>query len=302
MATTVATHASAERLASGVKGMTGSLQNPDALMASGGLEPRPSRETSARDLAPRAARELYRQYFDTIIVGDSDCELRDEVFRLRYQVYCVENPFEDADDNPDGLEQDAFDARGVHCLLLHKRSRAWAGAVRLILPNGDDLAHSFALQDVCTDPLISDPKRFPVLQMAEVSRFCISKEFRKRQGDWLYPESNDPEDRADERRVVPNMNLGLIEGLVQMSLDHGVLYWCAVMERPLLRLLARLGIHFEHIGPLVDYHGRRQPCVIKLDTMLRQVREERPDVWEILTDGGRHWDRLECRLAADSNR
>src|SRR3546814_20846664 len=82
-----------------------------------------------------------------------------------------------------------------------------------------------------------------------------------------------------------------------MSLDHGICYWCAVMERPLLRLLARLGINFEDVGPLVDYHGRRQPCFLKLDTMLQQVRAERPDVWQILTDGGRHWTRPERALA-----
>lgn len=248
--------------------------------------------------APRAARELYRQYFDTVVVGENDAELREAVFRLRYQVYCVENPFEDPAANTDGLERDAFDDRAVHALLLHKRSRSWAGAVRLILPNEADMAHSFALQEVCSDPMLSDPKRFPVQEMAEVSRFCISKEFRKRQGDWLYPQSNEPHDTKDERRVVPNMTLGLIEGLVQMSLDNGILYWCAVMERPLLRLLSRLGIHFENIGPLVEYHGRRQPCILRIDTMLKQVQEERPDVWEILTDGGRHWNSLESLLAA----
>jgi N-acyl amino acid synthase of PEP-CTERM/exosortase system len=97
------------------------------------------------------------------------------------------------------------------------------------------------------------------------------------------------------------MTLGLIEGLVQMSLDNGILNWCAVMERPLLRLLARLGIHFQNIGPLVDYHGRRQPCFLHIGTMLEQVREERPDVWEILTDGGRHWNRLESVLADRSS-
>lgn len=250
--------------------------------------------------ASHIGRDLYRQYFETLVLTEEDHELRDEAFRLRYQVYCVENPFEDPADNPEGLECDVLDESSVHCLLRHKRSRAMAGAVRLVLPNQDDLAHSFALQEVCKDPLIADPERFPVAKMAEVSRFCISKDFRKRQGDWLYPQSVEPEDRKDERRVIPNMTLGLIEGLVRMSLENGIFYWCAVMERPLLRLLSRLGIHFDNIGPLVDYHGRRQPCYIPLDTLLKRVYEERPDVWDILTDGGRHWDQLECALAADS--
>ena len=256
---------------------------------------------SQRDVSMnRAARELYRQYFDTVVVGKDDEKLRDEAFRLRYQVYCVENPFEAADDNPDGLEKDPFDAHAAHCLLLHKGSRAWAGAVRLILPNRDDPDHSFALQDVCTDPMIYDRARFPVMQMGEVSRFCISKDFRKRQNDWLYPASNEPGEGQDERRVIPNMTLGLIEGLIAMSLENGIFYWCAVMERPLLRLLSRLGIHFENIGPLVEYHGKRQPCVLELRSMLQRVQQERPDVYEILTDGGRHWNRLECEPAAKS--
>ncbi len=278
--------------------MTASLQNPNPIAAANQTMVSSSTPQPAHDIAARAARDLYRQYFDTVVVGQDDEELRDEVFRLRYQVYCVENPFEDPANNPDGLEHDSYDERGIHCLLRHKRSHAWAGAVRLILPNQNDPTRSYALQEVCQDPMIADPERFPIPKMAEVSRFCISKDFRKRQGDWLYPQSNEPEERQDERRVVPNMTLGLIEGLVSMSLDNGVFYWCAVMERPLLRLLSRLGIHFDNIGPLVEYHGRRQPCIIELRAMLLRVHEERPDVWEILTDGGRHWNQLESALAA----
>lgn len=246
-----------------------------------------------RDTAIPAAREIYQQYFEAIVIGSEDEELRDAALRLRYQVYCIENPFEDPSDNPNGREQDAYDDRVLHCLLLHLPSHTWAGTVRLVLPDQPAPEQSFALQQVCFDPMIVDPERFPVLEMGEVSRFCISKYFRKREGDWLFPRSNEPEERQDDRRVVPNMALGLIEGLVRMSLDRDIRYWCAVMEPALLRLLGRLGIHFENIGALVDYHGHRQPCLIKLDTMLTQVHAERPDVWDILTDGGDHWNRLQ---------
>lgn len=249
----------------------------------------------------QAVRDIYRQYFETVVLGVDDNELRDAAFRLRYQVYCIENPFEDPADNPDGRERDAYDDRAAHCLLLHLPSHTWAGAVRLIPPDRSEPSQSFALQQVCFDPMISDPKRFPVLEMGEVSRFCISKTFRRRQGDRLFPASNEPGDREDERRVIPNMTLGLIEGLVRMSLDSDIRYWCAVMEPALLRLLARLGIHFQNIGPLVDYHGHRQPCFLELETMLTQVRAERPDVWDILTDGGQHWERLQ-RARADRSK
>jgi N-acyl amino acid synthase of PEP-CTERM/exosortase system len=257
----------------------------------------PPRVARGKAASP-AARDLYRRYFDTVVVGDDDRELRNAAFRLRYQVYCVENRFEDPADNPDGLEQDSYDERAALCLLLHKPSGSWAGAVRLILPSMAAPGQSFALQQVCTDPMIADPEHFPVLEMAEVSRFCISKDFRKRQGDALFPASNEPGERQDERRVIPNMTLGLIEGLVRMSLDREIRYWCACMEPALLRLLARLGIHFQDIGQLVDYHGRRQPCMLKLETMLKEVRSERPDVWDILTNGGQHWEALQRQLQA----
>jgi N-acyl amino acid synthase of PEP-CTERM/exosortase system len=89
-----------------------------------------------------------------------------------------------------------------------------------------------------------------------------------------------------------------MEGLIRMSLEREIHHLCAVMEPALLRLLARLGIHFQNIGPLVDYHGRRQPCIVELHTMLTQVRSERPEVWDILTEGGQHWERLQRLLHA----
>jgi N-acyl amino acid synthase of PEP-CTERM/exosortase system len=74
-----------------------------------------------------------------------------------------------------------------------------------------------------------------------------------------------------------------------MSAREGITHWAAVMEPALLRLLTRLGIHFNPLGRLVDHHGRRQPCWADLDVLLRRVYAERPDVWDVITDGGRLW-------------
>jgi hypothetical protein len=46
---------------------------------------------------------------------------------------------------------------------------------------------------------------------------------------------------------------------------------------------------FNPLGPLVEYHGRRQPCWVDLGIMLDRVHAERPDVWNVITDGGRLW-------------
>jgi N-acyl amino acid synthase of PEP-CTERM/exosortase system len=54
------------------------------------------------------------------------------------------------------------------------------------------------------------------------------------------------------------------------------------MEPHLLRLLGRLGIHFEPLGELVEFHGRRQPCMTHLEPMLERVLAERPDIWSVI--------------------
>ena len=131
--------------------------------------------------------------------------------------------------------------------------------------------------------------------MAEVSRFAVSRSFRRRIGEAGSPTAVTEESLAAmeaaqkdmaNRRLAPHITLGLIESLVVMSAQSGVTHWCSVMERALLRLLSRIGIYFNNIGPEVVYHGKRQPCFIELRTLLARVKEERYDVWEILTREG----------------
>lgn len=249
-------------------------------------------DMTARQLeAPRLA-DLYWLWFA------SEDAIRPEelaqAYRLRFQVYCREHPFEDPDAFPDEQERDAHDDLARHCLLRYRPTGEAVGTVRMILPQLNRLERSFPLQAVCTEAKVRDPESFPVARMAEVSRFCVTKQFRKRAQDFAYPATYDADDvfAAMKRRVIPNMMLGLIEGLVRMSGEEGVHYWCAMMEPCLLRLLARIGIHFDPLGDLVDHHGRRQPCYTYLPAMLHRTERERQDVWDVITDNGRHLRRF----------
>src|SRR5438045_6596230 len=74
----------------------------------------------------------YREHFE--VVRASTPSLLDQAYRLRYQVYCIENPYENPDEHADGREMDIYDDRSIHALLVHRRSGAVAGTVRVILP------------------------------------------------------------------------------------------------------------------------------------------------------------------------
>ena len=219
---------------------------------------------------------LFNAHFKTIM-ADSPERVR-IAQNLRHQVYCIENPLEAQ--NEERLERDVFDVHAAHSLLVHRRSDVPVGTVRLILPLADDTAHSFPMQSVLDAETRRDFQKIPLHSAAEVSRFSISRQSRR------LMETHDPAERDFISNTGPLMRLGLIQALVRMSLQHSITHWCAIMEQSLLRMLAAMGIHFVPIGPVVEYHGLRQPCFCVLPKMLEDVRRERPAFWAVLTCGG----------------
>ena len=154
------------------------------------------------------------------------------------------------------------------------------GTTRLIMPVRGALERSFAIQQACEHPML---KRLPLHRTAEVSRFSISKQFRRRKSDTLY-EGRDAQ--GGQRSSAPLMSLGLLQSVVRMSADYSITHLCAMMEPKLLRLLSAVSIRFEPLGPLVKHHGMRQPCYCEVAPLLRQVEKEQRPVWDVVTDGG----------------
>ena len=229
--------------------------------------------------------DAYNHWFEVVPAGTP--ELLEQAYRLRYQVYCRERDFETPDEHPHQRETDEFDDRSVHSLLVNRASGSVAGTVRLILPDPDSPAASFPIQHICSHPLLSDRKLHLTASAAEISRFAISKAYRKA------PQTGQPGEALqtgggaiDRAHLIPCITLGLFKATLQMSFSLGISDWFAVMEPALLRLLSRFGIYFKPIGPLVEYHGMRQPCHANVATLLDRVKKECFDVWEFVTDEG----------------
>lgn len=217
-------------------------------------------------------------------------ELLQESYRLRYQVYCVENDFEPAAAFPDKMETDEYETQAFHAVLADTKSESILGTVRMIMPKLAGNALPLPITSACDpDALNSALRQIPYNQMAEISRFAISKHLRRNHkicGD----ANQDVESNVD---LLPfgtlsnYISLQLMQALIEMAKQNNITHLCAVMTPSLLRMLRFLAIHFEKIGPIVEYHGRRQPCFINISTMLEGAWAKRPDVWDFLTDGGR---------------
>src|SRR5712675_2846829 len=77
--------------------------------------------------------KLYTNHFD-VIRADTPV-LLDRVYEIRYQVYCLENAFEDPAQNLGRREIDTDDDRAAHVLLIHRESGEAAGTARVIFPD-----------------------------------------------------------------------------------------------------------------------------------------------------------------------
>jgi N-acyl amino acid synthase of PEP-CTERM/exosortase system len=209
-------------------------------------------------------------------------------FRIRFQTYCIDNGFEDPASRPDGLERDEFDSHSIHSILTHNATGDAIGTVRLVLPDQDGWRRVLPIQRVAGALVTDRTAPFPILRTAEISRFSIIKSFRNYVPDQGFEARLSSE---EWRKMLIHLPLGLIKSCVEMSAREEMSHWAAVMEPALLRLLTRLGIHFNPIGSLVEHHGRRQPCWTDVGAMLDRVHAERPDVWNVITDGGELWPR-----------
>lgn len=195
--------------------------------------------------------------------------------RLRYQVFCKERNILPGHE---GVEADFYDPRARHVVLRHRRSDELVGTARVVHGVRDNPWASLPIQHVCDPSLL---RHLPLNTTGEVSRFALRR----------VPALSDV-------RTPLLLRLALMQGVLRASRDLGLTHWCAVMETSLLRLLRTASVNFEPIGPIVEYYGRRQPAVAHIDTLLINGRDERPAIWQYVTDNGALAPRERQRLAA----
>ena len=227
--------------------------------------------------------EYYQNTFS--VVRANTQILLNRVYQLRYQVYCLENKFEDPAEHLDGREMDRHDARSAHLLLLHRKSGMAVGTARLIMP---DIWDSLPIWHVLEPEVREQFERLPLHRTGEVSRFAVSKEFRR----W-WQHHRDPATasapqhaRSDEQRFMQYITFGLIHDLLQIAIERGLHYVTAVMNPSLLRIVTNLGVEFKPIGAPVEYHGIRQPCVARVSRLIEQLQKNFTLLWQFCSSPG----------------
>ncbi len=207
--------------------------------------------------------------------ANRDSQLMLDVFEFRYQVYCVECRFLDAADYPQRHESDAFDDNSAHFCALNQRDQL-VGYVRLVRP---DAAQTFPFQQHCglaAGMSLAEPSL-----AAEISRLMVRQDYRRRRGDTLVGVTVEPEqdEAVPERRDhSPKILLGLYRQMYSYSLENGIRFWYAAMERSLDRVLTRMNFGFRQLGPQADYYGPVAPYMLDLRELEQRLDQSKPQL------------------------
>ena len=210
---------------------------------------------------------------------------REQVFRIRHDVYCRDLGWEPIRD--DGREVDEFDAHSLHCLLRTRGEAAPFGCTRLILARPDEPGHPLPFEDSCRgvlDRKLADPQEMPRLSLCEVSRLAVCKGFRRRKGEEAVaaPVGDDdfaPRDGEDRFPFIP---ISLYLGVVAIARHLDIEHLFVLTEPRLARHFARLGFPIRTIGGPIEHHGIRVPSLLSSSQLVQGLRPMMRPLYEVI--------------------
>ncbi|HNS45223.1 MAG TPA: GNAT family N-acyltransferase, partial [Alphaproteobacteria bacterium] len=172
-----------------------------------------------RKVCGYVANKAFNESYEVVLANTH--ELREECFKLRHQIFCVERGFKL--DSRNGLESDGYDVRSAHFLLKHRPSNSYIATGRLILPDRGDLKSSLPLQKKLAQNVIEDhdlhiPDR--VSKTCEISRIGILKSC-SRQSSKIYCSGGGWATRIMRKKIADIGKLGLYRAIFSVALHEG---------------------------------------------------------------------------------
>ena len=200
--------------------------------------------------------------------------LKSEAYRIRHGVYCQELKFEA--ENAAKIEKDDFDDYSFHCLIQHLPTNLYAGTVRVVRP--ESFGQIIPIQKYCLNSISPgkiNPSDFKPHEICEISRLAVPNEFRRRQMDKYRGAStgviNQQTYSENELRCFPFIAIGLYLSAASLVIENKIKHTFVMMEPRLARSMRFVGIEFEQIGPVIEYHGKRAPYYINPELLMENL-------------------------------
>lgn len=186
----------------------------------------------------------------------------EEVFKLRYKVYCLERNYLDSNDCPNGAEKDIYDNYSVHFLAFDTDKNKIVGTSRLILnsPLGFPIEKEWDLSEAIKST--KDIRN----KIVEISRFIIALENR---GDHF-------------------ITLSLGGEMYRYCKRNGIEIVYAIMDLPILKMLIGFGFPFKILSESKFYMGAQTtPSVMLVNEMEEILKKQYPNVYKYFSNDDR---------------
>ena len=216
----------------------------------------------------------FNQYFD--LSPATTLKQRNQVFQIRYRVYCEEFGYEPTDEFSDHLEVDEFDRQSVHCLVSHRESGVAVGCVRVVMVEEEQLLPMELHAGDSVDQEFFGSFKEQRNNVCEISRLAVDGAFRRRRREQESPVGNVESIGANEweRRTFPLIAVSLMIGAGAMADVLGRKHCFAIMEPVLPVMMRRAGIHFRRAGTNFEYRGMRAPYYGNMDELFAKAPAE----------------------------
>ena len=120
------------------------------------------------------------------------------------------------------------------------------------------------------------PKNFNRNEICEISRLAVKADFRRRKTDQFKGSGTGVIQETSysevELRCFPFIAVGLYFSAASVILQNNIKHTYVMMEPRLARSLRFIGIKFDQLGPVVDYHGQRAPFYINPSLFYSSLR------------------------------
>jgi len=215
--------------------------------------------------------KAFEQYFE-IVPAFSDA-LKDDVYRIRHQVYCEELGYEPQ--RPDRRESDEYDAHSLHVLIRSVKTGEFVGCTRIIRAQPQDPYYPLPFENICAatlDRSIVDPAKLPRDTIAEVSRLAVIARFRKRKDEGKKPVSISDQDFGTPTQPrFPYIPVSLYLATVELARLNGINTLFVLTDERLASHFRKLGVDIQTIGAPVEHRGKRIPSIINASDIIKNL-------------------------------
>ena len=197
-------------------------------------------------------------------------------YKTRHKVYCEEMKFEQQ--NATALEKDKYDDRAINCYIKHLPTGECAGTIRLVLPTKAGL--SLPLEEKCADAFDDGgllPSNCEPTSVCEISRLAIPREFRVRQMRSKILPSDKLEKIKQKKNTpfniehLPYLSIALYLMATSVCQHLNVEHAYVLMEPKLARRMKAFGIHFNSVGEVINFNGKRVPYRVNPNVLATEL-------------------------------